>query len=65
MADTPDTFDSDPNTLPPLTKAIRDTWRPATAFSAGLDAPPTRATMRAILDAVYALETRVTALEGA
>ncbi|OBH24702.1 MULTISPECIES: hypothetical protein [unclassified Mycobacterium] len=59
-----DTFDLDPNTLPPLTKAIRETWRPATAFSAGLDAPPTRETMRAILDAVYVLETRLTAVES-
>lgn len=60
-----DTFDLDPETLPPLTKALRLTWRLPTAFSAGLDAPPTRETMRAILDAVYALETRVATLEAA
>ena len=59
-----DTFDLDPDTLPPLTKAIRNTWAQPTAFSAGLDAPPTRETMRALLDAIYGLETRVAALEG-
>lgn len=64
MPDT-DPFDADPDSLPPLTKAIRTTWTMPTGFRAGQDAPATRETMRAILSAVYALETRVTTLEGA
>lgn len=60
-----DTFDLDPETLPPLTKALRLTWALPIASGAGVDAPATRASMHAILDAVYSLETRVTTLEQA
>ncbi|SDC25917.1 hypothetical protein SAMN04488581_0402 [Mycolicibacterium neoaurum] len=57
------TYDLDPNTLPPLTKAIRDTWPAGTPVTAAVDTVPTVQAISAILDAVHALETRVIALE--
>ena len=59
----PDTFDSDPNTLPTVTKALRQAW--ATAAPGGhIDAVATTFSMRAVLDAVHALEECITALGG-
>ena len=62
-----DTFDSDPNTLPPITKALRECWldRPRNPFgnAPNIDAVPATWSMRAVLDAVHALETRITTIE--
>ncbi|ORB84674.1 hypothetical protein B1987_13695 [Mycobacterium kansasii] len=63
----PDTFDSDPESLPPVTAALRQCWianNPGT-IGAQLDAVPAPFSMRAVLDAVHALELRVAALEAA
>ncbi|WCS20128.1 hypothetical protein MML61_10125 [Mycobacterium marinum] len=63
----PDSFDSDPESLPPVTKALRQCWlnRPNNPFgnAPDLDAVPATWSMRAVLDAVHALELRVAALE--
>lgn len=61
-----DTFDTDPNTLPPITKAFRQSWithNPGGSLGAPLDAVATTFSMRAALDAIYALEQRVIALQ--
>ncbi|WP_100465912.1 hypothetical protein [Mycobacteroides abscessus] len=59
-----DTFDSDPNTLPPITKAFRQSWITHNpGAGAPLDAVATTFSMRAALDAIYALEQRIIALE--
>ncbi|GAB3228231.1 hypothetical protein [Mycolicibacterium hippocampi] len=59
----PDTFDTDPDILPPLTKAIRATWPGATGATAAVGAVPNTRAIRAILDAVHSLENRVIDLE--
>lgn len=59
----PDTFDSDPNTLPTVTKALRQAWTTA-APGGHIDAVATTFSMRAALDAIRALEDRVIALGG-
>jgi hypothetical protein len=58
----PDTFDSDPNTLPPVTKALRQVWTDYPDRGGGFATNGTFA-MRGILDAVRALEDRIAALE--
>lgn len=52
------TFDTDPASLPPLTRALRETWGLHTPYPVA-SAPA----MAALLAAVHDLETRVTALE--
>lgn len=68
MADTPDTFDSDIDSLPPITKALRECWLSRTpnlfGYGAQIDAVAAPFSMRAVLDAVHALEERVAALEA-
>lgn len=63
----PDTFDSDPNSLPTVTKALRQCWLnvPPNPYGnpANIDAVPATFSMRAVLDAVHALELRVIDLE--
>jgi hypothetical protein len=59
-----DTYDSDPNSLPPLTKAIRQSWPGPTPTSAGTAAIASNPAMRAYLDAIHALELRLIALGG-
>jgi hypothetical protein len=63
----PDTFDSDIDSLPPVTKQFRECWlnRGPNPFgcSAGIDAVAAPLSMRAVLDAVKALEDRIAALE--
>lgn len=58
----PNTFDLDPDTLPPVTKAIRQTW-----IQPGPNQPsapyPSPQALSAILDAVHNLELRVIDLE--
>lgn len=53
-------FDASPNQLPPLTKAIRETWSPHTAHPVA-----SAAAVAAMFAAIYALETRLIALESA
>lgn len=55
-----DTFDASTaatadDNLPPLTAAIRKTWRDSTGRLPATDAVPHTAAMRAIFDAVHAL----------
>ncbi|WP_322857764.1 hypothetical protein [Mycobacterium shigaense] len=63
-----DTFDSDPSLLPPVTKALREVWlnQPDNPFGnpPNFDAIPTTWSMRAVLDAVHTLETRIATLEA-
>jgi hypothetical protein len=63
-----DTFDSDPNSLPPVTKALRQCWLGRSSHAFGIpseiDAVATTFSMRAVLDAVHALELRIAALGG-
>lgn len=62
MPDTYDTGTADINSLPPLTKALRQVWPPEfgtpTIAEAGLQPVPTVDAMRKILDAIAALETK-------
>jgi len=58
-----DTFDSDPNSLPPVTKALRECWINQ-APGGQIDAVAAPFSMRATLDAVHALETRIATLEA-
>jgi hypothetical protein len=64
----PDTFDSDPNSLPTVTKALREAWInvPPNPFggAVNIDAVAAPFSMRAVLDAVHALELRVVTLEA-
>ncbi|SHY85581.1 Uncharacterised protein [Mycobacteroides abscessus subsp. bolletii] len=51
-----DTFDADPNTLPLITKAFRQSWithNPGGSSGAPLDAVATTFSMRAALDATH------------
>jgi hypothetical protein len=57
-----DTFDSDPNTLPPLTKAICEAW-PTTMYGGSAGPIASDKALRAMLDAFHDLEDRVIALE--
>ncbi|WP_280314455.1 hypothetical protein [Nocardia wallacei] len=64
----PDTFDTTTaatadTDLPPLTAAIRKTWRDSTGRLPATDAVPHTAAMRALFDAIHALELRVIDLE--
>jgi hypothetical protein len=63
-----DTFDIDPDSLPTVTKALRECWInvPPNPFGnpPNLDAIAAPFSMRAVLDAVHALETRIAALEA-
>lgn len=55
------TYQQDPATLPPLTKAIAETYGPsASRYGHQPSISPREA---ALLDAIHALETRVIALE--
>jgi len=56
------TFEQNPATLPPLTRAIRDAWTQPGPNQPSAPYPNSRA-FNAILDAVHDLETRVTQLE--
>jgi hypothetical protein len=64
----PDTFDSDVDSLPPVTKALRECWlnQPPNPFGgvANIDAVAAPFSMRATLDAVHALELRIATLEA-
>lgn len=68
MTDTSDTFDSDIESLPPVTKALRECWLNRTpnlfGYGAQIDAVAAPFSMRAMLDAVHALEDRIATLEG-
>jgi hypothetical protein len=55
-----DTYHQDPNTLPPLTKAIVNTYGPNSNFGRPSSIDDLDA---AIIDAIHALEARVIALE--
>lgn len=57
-----ETFDTDPDTLPPITKAFRQSWITHNP-GAPLDTVATTFSMRAALDAIHALEQRIIALE--
>lgn len=61
-----DTFDSDPNSLPATTKTLREAWTTNSPGSLGapLDAVAAPFAMRAVLDAIHALELRIAALEA-
>lgn len=54
-------FDTDPTTLPPLTRALREAW--GTGPNSAPNPIATAPAMAAILAAVHDLETRVTTLE--
>ncbi|QOF30197.1 hypothetical protein [Mycobacteroides abscessus] len=56
-----DTFDADPETLPPVTKAFRLAWVKANPGNWGPITPSYE--LRAALDAVHSLEQRIAALE--
>lgn len=58
-----DTFDSDIDSLPPVTKALRQCWVDQSP-GGRIDAVASTFSMRAVLDAVHALEDRIVALEG-
>lgn len=67
----PDTFDTTPiSSLPPVARALRQAWVTASpgngpyGFNNGIDAVAAPFSMRAVLDAVHALELRIAALEG-
>ena len=63
----PDTFDSDVNSLPPVTKALRQCWHnnnPTGGLGVQIDAVAAPFSMQAVPDAVHALEVRVAALEA-
>jgi hypothetical protein len=57
-----DTFDTDPNSLPPLTKAICESW-PTTMNGSPIGPIAADKPLRKMLDAFRALEDRVIALE--
>jgi hypothetical protein len=61
-----DTFDSDPNSLPTVTKALREAWitKSPGGIGAPLDAVAAPFSMRAVLDAIHALENRIVTLEA-
>lgn len=62
-----DTFDTDPQELPPITKALRECWSDKISPFGQPVTPepiPSTAALRGILDAVHTLELRVLALEG-
>jgi hypothetical protein len=58
-----DTFDSDPDSLPPVTKQLRQCWIDH-APGGRIDAIASTFSMRAVLDAVHSLELAVIALQG-
>jgi hypothetical protein len=60
----PDTYEQDPNSLPPLTKAIRESWPDATPTSAAVQPGLHGSPERKMLDAIRSLEDRVIALEA-
>lgn len=62
MPDTWDTGRSDPDSLPPLTKAIVEA-NPRTGFGGLIGPTASDKALRAMLDAFRSLEDRVTALE--
>jgi hypothetical protein len=60
-----DTFDANPTTLPPLTRAISESYgKPSNFGGRPLDPVAVPASFRATLDAIHQLETRVIALEA-
>jgi hypothetical protein len=59
----PDTYSADPSTLPPLTRAICESW-PTTINGNPIGPIASDKALRAMLDAFSALETRLIALEG-
>jgi hypothetical protein len=56
------TFDQDPATLPPLTRAICESW-PTTMMGNSVEPIASDKALRAMLDAFHDLEDRVIALE--
>ena len=50
--------------LPPLTAAIRQVWRDSTTTSAAIGTIASPDAVSALLNAIYALETRVITLDG-
>lgn len=63
MTDTWDQGRSDPDSLPPLTKAIVEA-NPHTGFGALIGPTAGDKPLRAMLDAIRSLEDRIIALEG-
>ena len=63
MTNTYDSGIANPNSLPPLTKAIFQAF-PKTTFGNTIGPALSDKSFRAILDAISSLEDRVTALEG-
>jgi hypothetical protein len=63
MSDTYDQGNADPNTVPPLTRAII-LAQPATVDGNRIGPTGSDKSLRAILDAIRALEARVIALGG-
>lgn len=59
-----DTFDSDPDSLPPTTKTLRESWINQ-APGGRIDAVASTFSMRAVLTAIRALEDRIATLEDA
>jgi hypothetical protein len=60
----PDTFDTPRVSLPPITAALRACWDQPAGFGAPIDAVAAPFSMRAVLDAVHALESRLISLDG-
>jgi hypothetical protein len=67
----PDTFDTLPvSSLPTVTRALRQAWITASpgngpyGYGNGIDAVAAPFAMRAVLDAIHALELRIVALGG-
>lgn len=63
MPDTYDNYLSNPNSVPALTRAICATY-PETVFGVPIGPVVSGPALRALLDALANLETRVTALEA-
>jgi hypothetical protein len=63
MSDTYDQGNADPSTVPPLTRAII-LAQPSTLFGNRVGPATSDKALRAILDAIRALEDRVTTLEA-
>jgi hypothetical protein len=64
----PDTFDTDINSLPIVTKTLRQAWlahgSAPYGYGGQIDAVAAPFSMRAVLDAIHALELRIAALES-
>ncbi|WP_205874440.1 hypothetical protein [Mycobacterium camsae] len=63
----PDAFDTPLDQLPPITRALRESWPAKTTplgNTAATEPVPTSHSMRALLTAVHQLEIRLAAIEG-